>query len=601
MARKEIGNPLDRQNRNNHNDNYKELYGEVGKVNDKMDNFIDEVSDAAFDKVVDNSKLNWKEPVNNFNSLPSNAQEGDTRMDRSTGKVYRYDGSEWKEIQQIDAGPVNEVDARLTSQLNETRNDVAESVQSIAMPENISTVNSRSAKLVLTHPSNDKTNVIQFNGKDYVIYEMDTANGTSNESVGVNWDLIRLKKAIRASGAYVAKKNHNTPVGTLETLYAPSKRNTIEDFIVYKHPDETLTEFLSSVGDGLGIGVYGISHTSEPSTVSYDVKIGTNGKCNVLLFGTATSSEDVDILVNGEVVKNINTRKFGLGSNLTYKIVEFEIPTRVNITTDVKVVLRNNDITGKKMYFSCLNFLNLKDYDGRDVDLYKVFTTSQKWIDHGGASDYAIFDHDLQQWCGSYHGGETRISARYTYSNGGTWNPTTQWDTGRYTLRNKADIPVGWYLTPSLKIQQLTDLNGKGEMLSILDFDTDGTLQMNFSFFKGTINVETFYTALTTTHVDFNMIRYPKYKSLETDGSNEYLQNSEGYVIQSNSEKGISLGQRYTLFGDRYIVNKLKDKGWIYNHLSYYKKLYYGIVEDFTEGVLVESLQFRKALDFMSE
>lgn len=122
MARKEIGNPLDRENRNNHNDNYKELFKEIGVVDKRIDGMIDEISDQAFDKVIDNSKLNWKEPVNNFNSLPSSAQKGDTRMDRSTGKVYRYDGSEWKEIQQIDVGPVNELDSRLTSQLNDKVN-----------------------------------------------------------------------------------------------------------------------------------------------------------------------------------------------------------------------------------------------------------------------------------------------------------------------------------------------------------------------------------------------------------------------------------------------------------------------------------------------
>src|SRR5699024_7602211 len=113
-------NPLDRSAKNGENDNWDIIEGEVRAIGDRVDNFVDEVSDVAFDKVVDNVKLNWKEPVDNFSDLPSNAQKGDTRMDRSTGKVYRYDGTKWVEIQQIDAGPVNEVDARLTSQINET-------------------------------------------------------------------------------------------------------------------------------------------------------------------------------------------------------------------------------------------------------------------------------------------------------------------------------------------------------------------------------------------------------------------------------------------------------------------------------------------------
>src|SRR5699024_2069332 len=105
MARKEIRDPLDRTNRNNHNDNYIELYEGIEGVRDSLGNLVDEISDEALNKVVDNAKLNWKEPVDEFSDLPSGANEGDTRMTKDDGKVYRYDGSNWIEIQQIDAGP----------------------------------------------------------------------------------------------------------------------------------------------------------------------------------------------------------------------------------------------------------------------------------------------------------------------------------------------------------------------------------------------------------------------------------------------------------------------------------------------------------------
>lgn len=113
MVRKEIGVPLDRENRNNHNDNFKELYGVVN-------NLVGTITDEVYEQIIDGSKLIWKEPVDKQSDLPSDASEGDTRMARDTGKVYRFDGSNWQEIQQIDAGPVNEIDARLTSQLAET-------------------------------------------------------------------------------------------------------------------------------------------------------------------------------------------------------------------------------------------------------------------------------------------------------------------------------------------------------------------------------------------------------------------------------------------------------------------------------------------------
>src|SRR5699024_10016988 len=112
-------NPLNRDARNRENDNWDIIEGGIRKIDDKVDNFIEVTSDEALDKVVNNAKINWKEPVDVFGDLPSNAEEGDTRMDRSTGLVYRFNGTEWKEIQQIDAGPVNEVDSRLTSQLAE--------------------------------------------------------------------------------------------------------------------------------------------------------------------------------------------------------------------------------------------------------------------------------------------------------------------------------------------------------------------------------------------------------------------------------------------------------------------------------------------------
>ena len=113
-------NELDRNARNKENDNWDIIEGEIKTIGGKVDDFIQEVSDEALDKIVDNAKLNWKEPVDSFGDLPSNAQKGDARMDKSTGKVYRYNGSKWVEIQQIDAGPVNELDSRLNSQLAQT-------------------------------------------------------------------------------------------------------------------------------------------------------------------------------------------------------------------------------------------------------------------------------------------------------------------------------------------------------------------------------------------------------------------------------------------------------------------------------------------------
>ena len=107
------GTNWNRDERNKTNDNWEEIEGNYNNV-------VENVSDKAFDKVVDSAKLNWKEPVDTYEDLPNTAQNGETRMVRGgdeAGKSYRFNGLKWIEIQEIDATAINEIDSRLTSQL----------------------------------------------------------------------------------------------------------------------------------------------------------------------------------------------------------------------------------------------------------------------------------------------------------------------------------------------------------------------------------------------------------------------------------------------------------------------------------------------------
>ena len=107
------GTNWNRDERNKTNENWDEIEGNYNNV-------VENVSDKAFDKVVDSAKLNWKEPVDTLANLPSDAVEGDTRMVRETGKVYRFNGSEWQEIQEIDVTAINEVEERFMSRFAKT-------------------------------------------------------------------------------------------------------------------------------------------------------------------------------------------------------------------------------------------------------------------------------------------------------------------------------------------------------------------------------------------------------------------------------------------------------------------------------------------------
>lgn len=109
MSRKEIGTGWDRNNRNSINGNFKELY-----------NIQDRAIAEATESVINDSKLIWQEPISTYNDIATtypSPQNGWTVMTRDTGKVFRFFNGFWSEIQQIDVGPVNELDSRLTSQL----------------------------------------------------------------------------------------------------------------------------------------------------------------------------------------------------------------------------------------------------------------------------------------------------------------------------------------------------------------------------------------------------------------------------------------------------------------------------------------------------
>lgn len=111
MARKIISAFWDRITRNNINDNFKELYNDVGDISGK-------ITDEVYEEIKNNVNLNWREPVATEVDLPTDAETGDTRMTTADGKVYRYDGSEWIEIQQFNPDAIVAVEERLQTQID---------------------------------------------------------------------------------------------------------------------------------------------------------------------------------------------------------------------------------------------------------------------------------------------------------------------------------------------------------------------------------------------------------------------------------------------------------------------------------------------------
>ncbi|MNI50977.1 hypothetical protein D3C73_1056720 [compost metagenome] len=134
-------------------------------------------------------------------------------------------------------------------------------------------------------------------------------------------------------------------------------------------------------------------------------------------------------------------------------------------------------------------------------------------------------------------------------------------------------------------------------MLSTFDFNTDGTIDMQFSFYNGTINTRQFYTALTSTHVNFTFVNYPRYEALPAVPQGYYPPKNEGHLIQRSNTDNLSLGIRHSRFDDKYQASHLVN-GWILNDATQYKKFYYGPYDQ-ADIVTVASLVFSKSLDFV--
>src|SRR5690625_2228161 len=118
MKLNRTGSNWNRLERNKINENWDIIEGSYNNV-------VGQITDEVVGHLIDSARLDWKEPVDTVEDLPTNAEVGETRMVREADPdgisyVYRYDGEKWEKIQAIDVTLVNEVDRRLTAQLADT-------------------------------------------------------------------------------------------------------------------------------------------------------------------------------------------------------------------------------------------------------------------------------------------------------------------------------------------------------------------------------------------------------------------------------------------------------------------------------------------------
>src|SRR5699024_1708891 len=127
------------------------------------------------------------------------------------------DGTNWVEIQQIDAGPVNEVDARLTSQLNEKASSQYDSL-TIKVPSDLSSVSEAITKMseyqtkrnvvinILVESGHKPSSSIQLYGGDYSRFEISSED-----------DIVELSESFPENLPFILGQNCHMP--TINTVF----------------------------------------------------------------------------------------------------------------------------------------------------------------------------------------------------------------------------------------------------------------------------------------------------------------------------------------------------------------------------------------------
>lgn len=490
---------------------------------------------------------------------------------------------------------MNQLESDLNSNienLNEEKDDIKEYVFKTPYIPASRNIKQTTPKFVNYNPINKVLTVIQRNHSGYLKYVFDTKNGdTSSTSVGLAWDLIRLKKVLFCPQAYVFKNDYDSFVGDLFTLKAPVIKDGFFEKDMFVNSVIPLSSNDVFYKNKPSIGIYGLRSAdgTSPSEVRYKLDFKTSGKANIVFYCTESSATDVDILINERVITKLKLSAFEKNQLNCYYTYEFDIPQYAHEDSNKEciVTIRNND-NGNTMYFCCMNYMELKDYDGRDYDSFKATSSEKYYINAEGASDYAIYDSDLHKFMGSYHGGETALQQQIIIPKHANY-----FNNANSYLSDLPDTEIS-FITPVFEILQRTNLNNKGTMLSVFDFNSDGQIFMNFNF-EGNINTSKFFTALTCNSTDFDIVKYPDNKLL-TEGENVLIPNNGMLTFTSNGTSRLRMDILYSKFYDEHI-NSAKKNGYVLVN-SHYNKFYYGAVMESESPVNIKNLNFQKILDF---
>lgn len=150
MARKEITTPLDLNNMNNHNQNYKELYNEIQTTDKRL-------SENMWEEIKGANTMKMLEPVQTSDQLPATAEDKSLITVIDEQKVYAYVHDEWQPFNEIDLDPfepfkkelaeiVSTYEAKIQSITQEVQSTKDSAIGSIESTQNKSESNIENTK-----------------------------------------------------------------------------------------------------------------------------------------------------------------------------------------------------------------------------------------------------------------------------------------------------------------------------------------------------------------------------------------------------------------------------------------------------------------------
>lgn len=380
----------------------------------------------------------------------------------------------------------------------------------------ISQPTSKVSQKVLYKASSAEYNIISKkpskSGFTFMKFQKDTGVAADAQNHGANHGLMRLTGVFNVPRALI----YNQPSAyTTSQLFSAGNNDFASAAFGSDYGVPFPVNFISN-------NAKNIANAWVEFTIN--IKRAHYGLLYLAFLGTSGSCKNLDVLINGTLVKTIDISD----SN---KIKTVSVPVS-NYFGDVTLRLQlPTSPNGTSVHFLGYNAMDLSDVaDGLVYNRALYDVSGDHYISQStGANDYAIKENG-GKWLGSYHGGEVSTSLSVLVDG----VECVGLATGSFAIGKKVEII------------QSTDLIGKINTQSITRVYFDSTFEFDCGFDVLTsFDVSDFYNTMTCSNTGFENVIYPRKLTTNTLNTDYELPNVLK-VIQQNPTTKQQITSMYT-------------------------------------------------------